>query len=321
MARRPRQVIEYRLYELPLDFPVLLLDGDIWHISDVKSDRLHFHNCLEIGLCHSDGGTLILRDEPVSFRAGDVTFIPRHVPHTTYSSKGTQSLWSYIFLDLTALLSDMAALPDDLNKPGEAFPFLLSRTAHEKVYFLANCILDEMRAQKTGYQTTVKGLCLALYYEILRTRDERAATLSRPAAPKKDTLALAPALEYINENYMNKLTIDSLCAMCHLSATHFRRLFISIMGTSPLAFINQTRIERACTLLKTTELPILEIAAEVGFTSLSSFNRAFTSSMKLSPRAYRNADPGGSVKPRHKYVLKYAGWVEPDQLKDVQDAQ
>ena len=89
MARRARQVIEYRVYELNIDFPALLLDGEQWHISDVKSKRLHFHNCLEIGVCHTNSGTLLVRDEPYTFHAGDVTLLPRHVPHTTYSARGT----------------------------------------------------------------------------------------------------------------------------------------------------------------------------------------------------------------------------------------
>jgi len=311
VARRPREIIEYRLYELPLPFPVLLLDGEIWRISDLKRERLHFHNHLELGICHSDSGMMVIRDEEVAFREGDITLIPRHVPHTTYSAKGTQSLWSYIFVDLGELLSDTLPLPGDLSRQGETAPYLMSRTAFPKVHFFVNCILDELREAKPGYQNAVKGLFVALYYELTRLGDEKSEP--KPAANKKDTLAVAPALEYINTNFMDKLTIDALSDMCHLSATHFRRLFLSIMGTSPLAFINATRISKACVLLRTSEAPILEIAAEVGFMSLSSFNRAFAATMSTSPRNYRNADNVEAFKPKHKYILTYSGWVEPEK--------
>jgi AraC-type DNA-binding domain-containing proteins len=311
MARRPREVIEYRLYELPLHFPLILLDGEIWRISDLKRDRLHFHNCLELGICHSDSGTLVVRDEAMPFREGDITLIPRHVPHTTYSEKGSQSLWSYIFVDLGELLSDKMRLADDLNTPNQLSPYLMSRADYPKVHFFLTCILDELRGEKPGYRDVVKGLFIALYYEFTRIRDEKSEP--KPSVNKKDTLAITPALEYINVGYMNKTTIDELAAMCHLSATHFRRLFLSIMGTSPLAFINAMRIDKACILLKTTEAPILEIAAEVGFMSLSSFNRAFTAIMKTSPRGYRNEEDVDKIKPQHKYILTYSGWVEPEK--------
>ena len=54
MARQKSGVAEYRNYYLPYDFPVLLLSGEHWKISSVPSKNLHFHNCLEIGVCHSD---------------------------------------------------------------------------------------------------------------------------------------------------------------------------------------------------------------------------------------------------------------------------
>ena len=83
MAKTKRVVTEYRSYYLPMQFPVLLLSGDYWKISDIPSGSLHFHNCLEIGLCHSDSGTLEINGEKKSFHAGDVTILPRNVPHTT----------------------------------------------------------------------------------------------------------------------------------------------------------------------------------------------------------------------------------------------
>ena len=47
MAKSKRAVTEYRSYYLPTHFPVLLLSGDYWKISDIPSGSLHFHNCLE----------------------------------------------------------------------------------------------------------------------------------------------------------------------------------------------------------------------------------------------------------------------------------
>ena len=76
MARTKRDVVEYRIYDLPVDLPVFTLSGEQWRISDAPSSRLHFHNCLEIGFCRSDSGYIRFEDEIVPFRAGDVFLIP-----------------------------------------------------------------------------------------------------------------------------------------------------------------------------------------------------------------------------------------------------
>ncbi len=56
MPKTKNDIAEYRSYYLPSDFPVLLLSGEHWKISNVPSKHLHFHNCLEIGVCHSESG-------------------------------------------------------------------------------------------------------------------------------------------------------------------------------------------------------------------------------------------------------------------------
>lgn len=315
MARRARQIIEYRVYELQLDFPVLLLDGDKWHISSVKSNRLHFHNCLEIGICHSGEGTLHVKEEPVSFHGGDITCIPRHIPHTTYSAPHTASLWSYIFVELRDLLSDLIRTPEDFELTSfseQSFVYLYPKEEYPKVHFLVLSILEELRSEKANQRMTVKALLIVLYYELQRILSAKAHESSVQPTPRKDTLVLAPALNYINTHYMQKLTVDKLAEMCHLSTTHFRRLFGSIMGTSPLNFINTTRIDRASILLQTTQAAVIDISETVGFSSVSSFNRYFSRIVGVSPRAYRNPENRTDMTPRQKSILQYRGWSEPD---------
>ncbi|MCL2704463.1 MAG: AraC family transcriptional regulator [Defluviitaleaceae bacterium] len=311
MARKSRQIIEYRLYELDADFPVILLDGDNWRISEVPSNRLHFHNCLEIGICHSDSGTIMMRDEPHFYKAGDMTCIPRFVPHTTYSDKGTSSLWSYIFADLRKLLHDMVRTQEDFDLSfliQSARSCIFSKDENPRMYFFIESILDELRAGKNGHRTVVKALFIALFYELARINEREGN-----GVPRKETLVLAPALDYIDHYYMNGITIGFLADMCHLSTTHFRRLFHSIMGVSPLSFVNATRIDKACFLLQTTDNAVLDIAETVGFPSISSFNRCFSQIMGVTPRAYRNPEIRGSVKPRHRHILQYSGWFEPER--------
>ena len=92
MAKQKYPVTEYRPYTLPIEFPILLLTGERWHISDQKSGRLHFHNCLELGICHSEHGIMEFEGRPTEFYANDISCIPKNLPHTTYSAKGCSSL-------------------------------------------------------------------------------------------------------------------------------------------------------------------------------------------------------------------------------------
>jgi len=312
MGRPRKAVVEYRIYDLPQEFPIILLDGENWHISDVRNKRLHFHNCFEIGVCHTESGTMVFDNAEIHFSAGDVTCIPKYIMHTTYSTKGTKSLWSYLFLDFHRILGD-AALPEGIfknNHPNIDFYHMFSRDKSSRIYFYAMSIIEELREKKPGYEMVVRSLVHSLYYELLRLRDSQNF---KGAAGTSNHLSLAPALNYINDNYTKRLYIDTLAKMCNLSPTHFNRIFLSVMGVTPHYFINRLRINNACELLLTTSDSILSISEAVGFFSISSFNRCFLQTMGVSPRTYRNTRGVDEI-PKSRCILPYSGWTQAEDL-------
>lgn len=314
MPKKKKPIIEYRHYSLPINFPVLLLSGDRWRISDIKSEHLHFHNCLEIGICHSDGGIMEFEGDSVSFKAGDVTCVPRYLPHTTYSSPGTASLWSYIFFSPEELFKNLFRSSDNnFERPMSAMKitnFVLSKEKYPMVYTLSTAIVAEIKHQNSYYRESVQGLLLSLYIELLRIYSNNDNIAFKEVDKKlEETFAISPVLEYIYKNYMMPITIDFLADLSHLSTTHFRRRFHEIMGTSPLDFVNSTRIDEACKLLKSTENSILFISEQVGFHSISSFNRFFIKLMGESPREWRKHALQSEAQSAKASILEFTGWL------------
>ncbi len=78
-------------------FPIRLIAGDDWHISDVPSGVLHFHNCLEIGLCESDSGKMDFAGTVLPFKKAAMSPWWRAMLHTTWSDPGCSSKWRYLF--------------------------------------------------------------------------------------------------------------------------------------------------------------------------------------------------------------------------------
>jgi AraC-like DNA-binding protein len=314
MAKKKKTIIEYRHYSLPINFPVLLLSGDRWRISDIKSEHLHFHNCLEIGICHSDSGIMEFEGHSVPFNAGDVTCVPRYLPHTTYSSPGTASLWSYIFFSPEELFKNLFRSSDNnFERPMSAMrisDYILSKDTYPKIYTLATTIADELRNQGPNYRESAQGLLLSLYIELMRIYSKNDKLHNQEADHNmEDSVIISAVLEYIYKNYMTPITIDFLADLCHLSTTHFRRRFHEIMGTAPLDFINSTRIDEACKLLKSTEDSILAISEQVGFHSISSFNRCFAKFIGESPREWRKKALQSEALSAKASILEFTGWT------------
>lgn len=104
-------------------------------------------------------------------------------------------------------------------------------------------------------------------------------------------LRLLPVLEWIEAHLSsNEVTISDLARQIYISETHFRRLFHGVFGISPVQFIRQRKIERACTFLRTTDLPIKQIAQNCGYAEDAFFSRVFHRIVGTSPAAYRKAE-------------------------------
>ena len=91
----------------------------------------------------------------------------------------------------------------------------------------------------------------------------------------------------IQHNIYANLSLDELARLCHLSTSSFKRKFSEVFDSSPKKYISQKKIEKAAVLLKTENLRISDIAYEVGFDSLATFNRNFAAIHGKSPSEYR----------------------------------
>ncbi len=312
MPRHKKTIIEFRDYDLSAHFPVLLLTGEHWRISDVPSERLHIHNCLEIGLCESDSGIMKFEDNSYSFKAGDVTAVSCDIPHTTCSTAGTASKWSYLFVDMGELLHPFFSGTDlrELNIfsiSEHHLSLIMGKADYPVIHSLVTGIIDEMKKKESGYELSVRGLFLALASSLMRITTDNKNKKPQP----ENALVIAPALDYIRYHYMEDFPMEYLAGFCGLSPTHFRRLFSLVMGTSPLEHLNTTRIRKAADLLRMTEGSVLSISERVGFHSVSSFNRHFLTIMGQTPRDWRKQM--SIIKDQS--VFKYNGWMYAEVLK------
>ena len=109
---------------------------------------------------------MVLGEQQYSFQSGYVTCIARNVPHTTWSSPGTHSLWSYLFVEPEALLGrfGISQIPDlqAFNRMVSSCRFLLPPDQYPWAMPLVQEIMNEFTDQPSGYRVCIRGLLLAL---------------------------------------------------------------------------------------------------------------------------------------------------------------
>lgn len=125
-----------------------------------------------------------------------------------------------------------------------------------------------------------------------------------PLTPTKG--GLAPwaerrCLELMRTRLSEDISLDELAAEARLSPFHFARMFKHSVGVPPRVYLTRLRVERACELLEMTDLPITEIALEVGYSSNQVLARVFIKHRRMSPSDYRRTvrDPLRSIAYRY----------------------
>ncbi|HEY1082452.1 MAG TPA: AraC family transcriptional regulator [Prosthecobacter sp.] len=95
------------------------------------------------------------------------------------------------------------------------------------------------------------------------------------------------ALTYIRSHFRERITVEELASMVHLSTRQLHRKFVETFGCSPQAFILKLRIQAACDALQHEDAQISQIAAQVGFCDQSSFTQHFHRHMGMTPLKYQ----------------------------------
>ena len=96
------------------------------------------------------------------------------------------------------------------------------------------------------------------------------------------------AKKYIERNFHLKITVSEIAQALYIDDRYLYNLFIKHEGKSPKKYLNDLRLQNACSMLRTGKYSITEVAVSVGFSDVLAFSRFFSNHMKISPTLYKN---------------------------------
>ena len=309
MPKKKKQPAEFRFYEIPQNEPVLALMGKKWiQVYGENIDNQHFHNLLEIGLCHYGDGDLVLEDEFYRFGPGMISCIPANFLHVTRSDEGVMAFWEFLFIDVEQALKDCGKRnvqeARDIIEAIHKNAFFIKPEENPMIATIVRSIFEEMQDKKEHYSDCVKGLVYALLFEIARFNG-RPVTLNKG---KNGGLQLERAIEYVEAHYQENFKILELAMECHMSETHFRRVFQEKMNMTPVEYVNFVRVKKACELIDKTDISMEEVAERVGFVTPSTFNRNFRRIIGTSPYQWKKRQDNHEGKLLEYKISSLKGW-------------
>lgn len=282
--------------------PVSWTEGEPYWVSNASYsapakpiEKLHYHNMYEMGICVCGSGEYQINDRLYRFSKGDIVFVNHFTPHFSNSDHGYPAKWKVVFFDPIKLMKLAGMLDPDkaLMTANVDIPFSgvfspeenAGLTDFVKKIIKQSEIKDEYTDISLAFSVGSFIIACARYAKD-HPSDSESMMINRQQYHK-----ISPAVEMINRHMSNSSMIreDVLAQVCKSSVPNLRRLFIKHTGLSPKAYINRTRMAYAEYLISNTNMTILNISAEVGYSEVSGFNRIFKSTFGKTPSEYRKS--------------------------------
>ncbi len=308
MAKRRKKPAEFRFYELAEDEPVLALLGTKWkQVYGTDVDNQHFHNLLEIGCCHYGTGDLVIEDDSYRFGENMVSCIPANFLHVTKSDDDVEAYWEYLYINPSDILKASNRTQQEINEVLEAVnqkAFFVNGEENPILFTLVSAIIEEMRRNEEYQRECVRGMVYALLYEIAQYNSGKGSGISE----RNGTLMLENAIDYVEKNYAANFKVSELARVCHMSETHFRRIFQEKMNMTPVEYVNFVRVKKACELIDKTDISMEDVAEKVGFITPSTFNRNFKRIIGTSPYQWKKRPDNHERKLLDYQISALKGW-------------
>ncbi|MEZ0537579.1 AraC family transcriptional regulator [Caldicellulosiruptoraceae bacterium PP1] len=257
--------------------------------SDVPN--YHFHDYFEINYIKSGHGLYYIKDKKYFILPGDIFIINSSDPHFAWSA-GDLNILALVFPSSFIWGGNQDLYNNEYLKPF----YISSQGAFNKISYdddiaiktveIIKEIENEYYTKEKGYKPMIKALLLQLLSYFIRYYRKNNIN-ANIELHKENYEKIKKALDHMQNNYNHPIHVEQLSKICNLSKSHFCYIFKTTMGLTPLDYLTKLRIQKALELLGNSNLSVTEIAYEVGFNSVTSFNISFKKWTGITPTECR----------------------------------
>ncbi len=143
-------------------------------------------------------------------------------------------------------------------------------------------IHSEIMEKPVGYEIVASMQIKHLLLTLLRG-DSRGLLQAQGGA---NSDAMKPVLEYIEQNFSDRIELEEVSRLAGMSYSYFSKAFKKTMGLSFISFVNRKKIAKAERLLATSGRNIDDIARSVGFENMAHFFKLFKRFNGCTPKEF-----------------------------------
>ena len=231
----------------------------------------HSHNFTEFFYITKGSGTFSVERDTIHVKAGDLIILNPTIEHTEISNP---------LKPMEYMVFGVEGIQFQTENQG---CILLNNTHKSDLQFYFYTLSYEMKRNRPYRDFMCQNILNIIFTTILRN-EALQISLSTDSHLSKEC---SVAKKYMEENFSENITVETLSSMVHLNKYYFIHKFTKEMGISPINYLIKKRVEESKHLLTSTNYSLSSISQIVGFSSPTYFSQAFKKATNLPPQDYR----------------------------------
>ncbi|MDA3890167.1 MAG: AraC family transcriptional regulator [Salinivirgaceae bacterium] len=247
----------------------------------------HIHPEFELVYIHSGSAERHVGSDVSNYKNGDLLLIGSNIPHSNLGNSDHADNCEIVVQMSTDFIEKRIAPFPEFMKVNElfdrsSFGISFKKNVKEQVGIL----LQEM----FKYDSFNKLIKLIEILHLLASTNEYTLLHAKSAIielQSNDYTRVNKINEFVSANYQRTILLKELAELTGLTETSFSRFFKKVTGKTFICFLNEYRIQKACSLLANNNNSISEVMVDSGFIEPAHFTRIFKRYTSYSPRDYR----------------------------------
>lgn len=255
-------------------------------IRDIKS--IHWHDDIELIYVLKGATHYEMAKETIKMKAGEGIFVNSRSLHLIHPDENEDCellclIFHPVIMCTTQYVTDNYVKPIIDNKDIQ-YVHLNNKVSWQKQVLDDIAGMERFCEEERGHMKVMNyifDLWEQLYDNLMDTcsvEDNKT---------NQDLSCIKNMIFYIHKNYRDKIKLTDICSAGNVGKSKCTVLFEKYYNVSPIEYVKNYRIEQGARLLTLSDMPITEIAYEIGFTDGSYFSKAFTEKVGITPIKYR----------------------------------
>lgn len=247
----------------------------------------HWHKEYEIIRILKGHFTITIDGETCSANAGDLIFINQGLIHGGIPEN---CIYECIVFDLQFLLMHGAAMTQYMTKLTGCSILIQSHFTRcdKDLFAIAAQLFEAVEKKAPAYELNTVG-ALYLFLGIIFQKNYYTAYTKTTRRNLKEANHIKPVLEYIENHYMEKISLEKMSRIAGISPKYFCRCFKIFFHMTASDYLNYKRMEQACYELTVLDKSVTEVGFDCGFHDTSYFIRIFKKYKGMTPNQLKQS--------------------------------